>query len=157
MTSKEQQAFVWMWLVDERGKTTLAIATANGLALRTVQERIQRARDHSEHMRAQGLEFGDRDHIRVVVRGIVASCLCIHGRPLNSDGTWVCGDCTATNNPKHRRFSRGRISQESRPDPELSAGEIAAAVQPHGAPKSKLANDPPNLPRRSKRKRTQTG
>ncbi len=123
-----------MWLIDEEGTTTRRIAEANGLAIRTVQERVQRARDWHEHMVSQGLQFGDPDYIRVVVRGIVGSCLCIHGRPLNSDGTWVCADCTKTNNPGHKSFRRGRISVAPQPDKALSAAEIAADVQTKGTP-----------------------
>ncbi len=141
-----------LWL-QESGETTSEIAAKIGLAIRTVQEGIQRAKDYKQHLEQKGKDFTDPDWIRVLLAGV---SICIHGLPTTIDGTWVCAFCTKTNNPGHRLFRRGKpVKAKPRGEQEQEQKHLASELtakdlQPHGTPKSKLASpsSAPNLTRR---------
>lgn len=128
----DQRNFVLLWL-QESGDTTNEIAAKLGLASRTVQEGIQRAKDYRTHLKQQGLNFEDKGWIRVLLAGVN---ICIHGIPTTDDGTWVCAFCTKTNNPNHPNFRKG--------DPV--GGVKTSEHQPEGMPKFR--------PKQSKRSRS---
>ncbi len=122
-----------LWLQDS-GDQTSEIAAKTGLALRTVQEGIQRAKEYQEHLRQQGMDFDDPDWIRVLLAGV---SICIHGLPTTVAGTWVCAFCTKTNNPGHRLFRRGRIKEKSKGEQAQTdlAKELSKEdLQPKGTP-----------------------
>lgn len=130
MRKIDQRNLVFLWL-QENGKTANEIAEDNGLALRTVQEALQNARDLKEHLRQKGLDVDDPGWVRVIVTGIVKRCK--HGLPGLEDGTWLCEECMLTNNPKHPAFRKGRMALGMEiSDNEKTAGQIAKEVQPKG-------------------------
>ena len=131
----DQRNFVLLWL-QTSGDTTGEIAEKTGLALRTVQEGLQRAKDLKEHLEQQGLDFDDPDWIRVLLGGVG---YCIHGLPTTIAGSWVCAMCVATNNPNHRAFRRGKAvkakSKGEQAQADLAKELDAKELQPKGAAK----------------------
>jgi hypothetical protein len=131
----DQRNFVLLWL-QTSGDTTQEIADKTGLALRTVQEGLQRAKDLQEHLEQKGLDFSDPDWIRVLLAGVG---YCVHGLPTTIAGTWVCAMCTKSNNEKHRAFRRGNpIKDKSKGEQaqkDLAKELSAAELQPKGRPK----------------------
>jgi transcriptional regulator with XRE-family HTH domain len=112
------------------GWTTEELARVIGKSVKTIRRWIQDARNNPD---APDLELwmsgaGKQcSHHRPIVRGMPVLCLDCLARASTREEVDA-----ASGIPTHPALRRGRISKDSKPDTDLSAGEIAASVQPTG-------------------------